>query len=163
MRSPPEDPWIFAPLIFMPSLSREAFFRFPFPNALLSTPWALGAWSGKPSLFFPPPPRAPHRLGFPSPVFPDAQGRGGVFCLSLFSKVLSQGETRLSFCSGGRRGTLSLFFLYLFLSSFSLRGDEGILFFLSVEGVASLRISFFLFLFFSGSGFDLLLRNKSPP
>lgn len=155
---------------FMPSFSRGGFFFSPW----LWTSWDLDAWPRKLSPFcflspLPPASRAaslspfPAPLGFPVSRLSRCPRERAVFCLSLFSKVLSQGETRLSFCSGGRRGTLSLFFLYLFLSSFSLRGDEGILFFLSVEGVASLRISFFLFLFFSGSGFDLLLRNKSPP
>ena len=82
---------------------------------------------------------------------------------SVFQGAFSGGDPPF-FLFGGRRGALSLFLSFIFLSSFfSLWGDEGILFFLSVEGVASLRISFFLFLFFSGSGFDLLLRNKSPP
>lgn len=136
----------------MPSFP-GGFFLSPFSRCLgsrrlrLWVPWVLDAWFGKPSLFSPSPVTRAAPLGFPVSRLSGCPRERGVFCLSLFSKVLSQGETRLSFCSGGRRGTLSLFFLYLFLSSFSLRGDEGILFFLSVEGVASLRISFFLFLF----------------
>lgn len=109
----------------------------------------------------------PLRLGFvflPGSIGPLCLRERAVFLsFSVFQGAFSGGDPPF-FLFGGRRGALSLFLSFIFLSSFfSLWGDEGILFFLSVEGVASLRISFFLFLFFSGSGFDLLLRNKSPP
>lgn len=98
----------------------------------------------------------PH--GLRGPVAPDGpngladpHGEGRSFFISPFSKEPSQGEAPFLFVLAGE-GAFSHFFsllLYFFPFSSLSYGGEGILFFLSMEGMASLRISFSLLLFFS--------------
>lgn len=90
---------------------------------------------------------------FRKPLHAD-HGGGGLFFIPPFSKGAFSGGSPFLFVLAGEGASLSFFsFFYIsILFLLSLLRGEGILFFLSVKGIAPLRISFSLLLFFSGGG-----------